>query len=169
MTTLTQPLHDEHRELLPEVERILQAAEAAREGPVGTLPALLDEVYDFLAHHLLAHAQAEEAALYPAVQRALGTPKATATMARDHVEVGRYIEELRVLRSGISARLSEQQARQLQRVLYGIYALLKLHFAKEEEVYLPILDEYLTPESAREMFESMEAAAARAKQALASA
>jgi len=30
-------------------------------------------------------------------------------------------------------------------VLYGLYAIVKLHFAKEEEVYLPILDQRLTP------------------------
>jgi hypothetical protein len=48
-------------------------------------------------------------------------------------------------------------------VLYGVYALVKLHFAKEEEVYLPILDQRLTPESAQEMFEAMEAAAHKAK------
>ena len=51
----------------------------------------------------------------------------------------------------------------MRRVLYGVYALVKVHFAKEEEIYLPILDGYLTPERAREMFENMEAAAHKAK------
>ena len=53
----------------------------------------------------------------------------------------------------------ERKPRVFERVLYGVYALLKVHFAKEEEVYLPILDGYLTPESAQEMFEAMETAA----------
>jgi len=48
--------------------------------------------------------------------------------------------------------------------LYGLYTLVKVHFAKEEEVYLPILDARLGPEAAREMFEAMEAAAHEAKQ-----
>jgi len=47
--------------------------------------------------------------------------------------------------------------------LYGVFGLVSVHFAKEEEVYLPILDQWLTPESAREMFEAMEAAANEAK------
>jgi iron-sulfur cluster repair protein YtfE (RIC family) len=51
-------------------------------------------------------------------------------------------------------------------VLYGVYALLKVHFAKEEEVYLPILDQSLTPQAAREMFEAMENAAHKAKDAV---
>jgi hypothetical protein len=46
-----------------------------------------------------------------------------------------------------------------------VYALVKVHFAKEEEIYLPILDQRLTPESAQEMLEAMEEAAHRAKHA----
>ena len=158
MNTLTQPLRDEHKELYPNVERIREVAELA-----GTLEANrgVEEIYNFLAYHLKPHAQAEEAALYPAVQRALGSREATATMARDHVEVGRYIEELAALRDAPSGERTED----LRRVLYGVYALLKVHFAKEEEVYLPILEEALTPESVQEMFEAMEAAAHEARAA----
>jgi iron-sulfur cluster repair protein YtfE (RIC family) len=93
------------------------------------------DVYEFLAYHLIPHAQAEDAALYPTVGKVLGSPAATRTMSRDHVEVGRYIEELAELRQ----ELSPQKFKELQRVLYGLYALVKVHFAKEEEVYLPIL------------------------------
>lgn len=167
MTALTQPLHDEHRELLPHVERIREVAEQAGDGPIGEIQKGVEEAYDFLAYHLIAHAQAEDEVLYPVVQKVLGSPLATRTMSRDHVEVGRYIEELADLKAGLNVTvLRAGQAQSLQRVLYGLYALLKVHFAKEEEVYLPILDERLTPESAREMFENMEAAARRASHAL---
>jgi hypothetical protein len=44
--------------------------------------------------------------------------------------------------------------------------VVKLHFAKEEEIYLPMLDAKLTPKEAQEMFEYMEAAAHEAKEAL---
>ncbi len=168
MTTLTQPLHDEHRELLPHVERIREVAETLTNGKVAGLHASLEEVHSFLAYHLLAHARAEEAALYPAVQRALGDPDVTRTMSRDHVEIAGYIAELTTLVDGVRGdSLTAAQATDLRRVLYGLYAMLKLHFAKEEEVYLPILDSYLTPENARAMFSKMEAAAAEAKQSLA--
>ena len=167
MNALTQPLHDEHNELFPHVERILQVAESIGAAPASEVRAGVQDVYDFLAHHLLPHAQAEDAALYPTVQRALGSPDATRTMSRDHFEVGRYIEELAALRDGLTgASLTAAQERSLRRVLYGVYALVKVHFAKEEEVYLPILDRYLTHESARAMFEQMEAAAHAAKHAL---
>jgi iron-sulfur cluster repair protein YtfE (RIC family) len=159
MQTLTQPLRDEHQELIPHIEQIREVADSIPEAPVEQVRAGVNEVYEFLAYHLIPHAQAEDAALYPAVQKMLGSPDATRTMSRDHVEVGRYIEVLAELQQG----LSSQNYKALQRVLYGLYAIVKLHFAKEEEVYLPILEERLTPEQAAEMFEAMESAAIHAK------
>ena len=166
MTGLTQPLRDEHKELFPHVNRIRQVAEMIAEAPPADIRAGVEEVYDFLANHLKPHAEAEEAALYPAVQKILGSPDATKTMQRDHVEVGVYIADLAILRDGLTgSALTTGQVKSLQRVLYGVYALVKVHFAKEEEVYLPILDQHLTAESARELFETMEAAAHEAKNA----
>ncbi len=167
MTVLTQSLHDEHKELLPHVERLREVAEKVCNGPISEIRAGIEEIYDFLAYHLTAHAQAEDEALYPVVQKVLGSPLATKTMSRDHVEVGRYIAELAELKAGLNVNtLTAAQAQSLQRVLYGLYGLLKVHFAKEEEVYLPVLDQQLTPESARAMFKNMEAAAQRAKHAV---
>lgn len=166
MKSLTQPLRDEHKELFPHVDRIRQVAEKISEAPAVETRDGVEEVYDFLANHLKPHARAEEAALYPVVQKVLGSPDVTKTMVRDHVEIGLYIDELASLRNGLTGKaLTALQVKSLQRVLYGVYALVKVHFAKEEEVYLPILDQHLTPESAREMFEAMEAAAHEAKHA----
>jgi hypothetical protein len=84
-------------------------------------------------------------------------------MSRDHVEVGRLTDELNVLRHQVAETMSETDARNLRRVLYGLYSLVKVHFAKEEEIYLPLLDNWLSPSRAAEMFEAMEAAAAEAR------
>lgn len=160
MRTLTQPLRDEHKELIPHIDQILEVANSIPEASLEQIHDRVRQVYEFLAYHLIPHAQAEDAALYPVVQKVLDSPEATKTMSRDHVEVGRYIEELAGLRESISPR----NFKSLQRVLYGLYALIKVHFAKEEEVYLPMLEERLSSEEAREMFEAMEAAAGQAKQ-----
>jgi len=164
MTTLTQPLKDEHKELYPHIESLKLAGISVH----GTLSQasldLIDEAYEFLSTHLLPHAQAEEAALYPVVQKVMGSPYATATMSRDHVEVERLTRELATLRGQVSAaEIGVKQANELKRVLFGLYTLVKVHFAKEEEVYLPLLDANLSAEDAREMFEAMEAAASEAK------
>jgi iron-sulfur cluster repair protein YtfE (RIC family) len=165
MATLTQPLRDEHRELLPHVEVLRTVADSAGDASMQALRAGVDEAYEFLAYHLIPHAQAEDSALYPVVDRVLGAPGATATMSRDHVEVGRLTQELASLRSQLSgATASAPTVQALRRVLYGLYALVKVHFAKEEEVYLPLLDARLSPVEAQHVFEAMEAAAKEAKQ-----
>lgn len=164
MNTLTQPLRDEHKDLFSSVDRIRQVAELVGDASIAELQEGIAEVYNFLAAHLKPHAEAEDAALYPVVQQMLGSPDATKTMSRDHVEVGTYIDELASLQKNMNgAELTSVQIQSLQRVLYGVYALVKVHFAKEEEIYLPILDQHLTPESAQEMFEAMEDAAHKAK------
>jgi iron-sulfur cluster repair protein YtfE (RIC family) len=164
MTTITQPLKEEHKELYPHIED-LKIAGLAVHGVLS--PASLDkidEALSFLTGHLLPHAHAEEAALYPAVQKVLGSPLATATMSRDHVEVERLTEELAQLRRQLTAsEIGAGPANELKLLLYGLYTLVKVHFAKEEEVYLPLLDANLTAEEARDMFEAMEAAAHEAK------
>jgi len=164
MATITQPLRDEHKELVPNIEMLRTVADSIDGAPEESVRRGVEEAYIFLTHHLIPHAQAEEKALYPVVGKLMGASEATATMSRDHVETARLIEEMGSLRSqlvGIS--VSEPQAQALRRVLYGLYAVVKVHFAKEEEIYLPILDARLTPEKAHQMFEAMEMAANEAK------
>lgn len=163
MPLVTQPLRDEHRELLPLLERVRIAAD--RIGSGSTSMEAVDSAYEFLSEHLVPHALAEEAALYPVVARVMGSPDATKTMEVDHAEVRRLTEELHGIRTQISDGVpSGEQARDLQRVLYGLYTLVGVHFAKEESVYLPLLDSHLSAEEARSMFEDMEAAVNRARQ-----
>lgn len=167
MATVTQPLRDEHRELLPHIELLGKVGDFVGEVPLSSLQKGVDEAYDFLTRHLIPHATAEDEALYPVVGRVMGAPEATATMRRDHVEVGRLVEELGQLRSRLaSGTLSDDELKALRRVLYGLFAVVKLHFAKEEEIYLPLLDERLSPAEASRMFAAMEAAAERAHQAV---
>ena len=88
-------------------------------------------------------------------------------MSRDHVEIGRLIEELGSLRSHLGSKsVGASQEKALRRVLYGLSALVRVHFAKEEEIYLPILDARLTTEEAARMFEAMERAAQEARRAV---
>ena len=167
MKTLTQPLRDEHKELLPQIEMLRTAADSVDDMLISLLSQQVDAVYNFLTRHLIPHAQAEEHALYPIVGKLMGAPEATATMSRDHAEVGRLTEELAVLREGLSGpTLGAGQAKALRRVLYGLYTLIRVHFAKEEEVYLPLLEARLTPHEAGSLFAAMEAAAHEIKSQL---
>jgi iron-sulfur cluster repair protein YtfE (RIC family) len=149
MTSPTRPLRDEQVELLPRAETVRAAAEAVTRRPAVGVGAAVDTPLAFLKNDLLPHAAAEDRVLYPAVQGVLGAPEATATMSPDHTEVGRLTEELTVLRGRIGYRwIAPDDAEALRRVLYGLYAPVQVHFAKEEEVYLPLLDARLSPAEA---------------------
>ena len=164
MESVTQPLRDEHKELYPQLETLRQAGDAINESLTSQAHTKIEEVYHFLTHQLIPHAQAEDIALYPMVQKVMGAPQATSTMSRDHQEVDRLTQELGTLRvHATQLFITFNQAMALRRVLYGLYALVKLHFAKEEEIYLPLLDAKLSADDAKEMFERMEAAAHEAK------
>ncbi len=159
MSKLTQPLRDEHAQLLPHLEHVLGLADEIVEGFNPALVNKIGKVHAFLADHLLGHAQAEERALYPVVARVMGAPDATATMSWDHVEIGRLIDELHALRAALAGdTIAAAQARALRRVLYGLYGIVKLHFLKEEEVYLPLLDQRLTPNEAQALIADLEKA-----------
>lgn len=161
---LTQPLRDEHAELLPHVESLRIAADAVGASSATELAAKVRAAEEFLTGQLIPHATAEDEALYPVVDTLLGAPGATRTMSLDHVEVGRQTRLLGELRTKMaSGTLTRPQENALRMALYGLYVLVALHFHKEEEAYLPLLDQRLTPDGARGMFEAMEAAARKAK------
>lgn len=101
---------------------------------------------DFLQDTLLPHEDAEDKALYPALAGRLGGPEATATMSRMHGEIHRLAQRLHSHRGMADAAgaVTDEQSDDLLACLYGLYALLCLHFVQEEEnfsVLAPNLDQ----------------------------
>ncbi|HET7487444.1 MAG TPA: hemerythrin domain-containing protein [Acidimicrobiales bacterium] len=155
MPRTTDPLREDQAELLAHVDAFRSTADAVGDIPVDELCSMVDARFRFLVERLLPHATAEDTVLYPAVERVLG-PGTTATMRRDHVEVDRLTGELRDLRDRLAAGgLDDWLANDLRRVLYGLYAFVRLHVAKEQELYLPVLDSLLPPNEAPALFDQM--------------
>lgn len=132
MAELTQTLHEEHAQLAVEVERIKQAARGMSVLTEDERRQVLAPVLAFLRGTLVPHAKTEERELYPKVGRILGHPDATAAMVYDHLAIRERIVELEEAPVEDLARLQE--------LLYGLYALIRSHFRKEEELYLPLLE-----------------------------
>jgi iron-sulfur cluster repair protein YtfE (RIC family) len=141
----TQPLRDEHRALLPELGALRVAADAVGSPVAGEQ---LDRAWRLLHRHLLPHMAAEEATLYPTIDRLVGND-ATATMRRDHDEIRKRIGALDALRSSDEPDSGAQG--ELRAVLYGLDAIVRLHLAKEEELYYPLLDTQLSGDEAAEL------------------
>lgn len=97
----------------------------------------------FVQDTLLPHEHAEDRSLYPALTRPLGSPEATATMSRMHAEIDRLAYRLHAHLDNAEATgsIAVAQTEDLLACLYGLHALLSLHFAAEEESYFTLLPE----------------------------
>lgn len=157
MSKLTDHIHTEHENLKPHIESVRIAADAVGEVPAEILRELTDSVLGFLLRELIPHAHREEEVLYTAVETVMGAPGATTTMTLDHVEIARLVDELGSLHATLVAEhaLDEAAQRDLRRVLYGVYALARLHFAKEEEVYSRLLDMSLSPQDEERLLKEL--------------
>jgi iron-sulfur cluster repair protein YtfE (RIC family) len=161
---LTDPIRAEHAELRPHIEQLRDLADAVDELPLAKLRDGVAQAHAFLGGQLIPHAHAEDKALYPAVAHLMGAVEATRTMSRDHVEVGRLTDQLAALHAVLEKGAPDgSQIKSLRRVLYGLYAVVVLHFAKEEEIYLPLLERGLSESEARDMFQAMHDAAAKGR------
>jgi soluble P-type ATPase/hemerythrin-like domain-containing protein len=87
-----------------------------------------------LRDHVLPHERAEEAALYPALTNYLRDPEALMTMSRAHSEIERLTDRLRRhLEDAGPQGFRADQLDDLRATLYGLDAVLTLHFAQEDE------------------------------------
>ena len=99
-------------------------------------------MHRFLVEELDPHEQAEDHDLYPVLARVLGGNDPTATMSRAHVEISHLIRRLgRVLDDLDPEGPDADDIIELRRLLYGLHAILQLHFAQEDEGYLSLADE----------------------------
>ena len=152
----TEPLRAEHRDLLPRLLALDAAADDAPGWDRAAAVAGIGGIVEFLRGHLVPHAAAEEAALYPAVEEAMRAPGATATMRADHVEIVARIDRLADTAAEIDRRWPDASlVREVARQLVGLSAILQLHFRKEEEVLLPVLDASLDADGAAALFARM--------------
>jgi hypothetical protein len=137
---LGERYREEHLSLLPKVETLRTVADRLDALSPEELRAALEELRNFFDHDLIPHERQEDATVYPVVARLLGGDDPTGTMSRAHLEIahqarlfGRLVDELP------PGPLSSEDKTDLRRLLYGSHAVLRLHFAQEEEQYLPLL------------------------------
>lgn len=146
MTTIEAAVRAEHLAHAPKIDELRRLADELDDERPAVAAADLDRILLFLDLELLPHAAAEDAVLYVAVGELLGDERATETMRRDHVEIRRLVAELHQHRD---------DPRALRRLLYGLHAVLTLHVAKEDELYLPLLSEGLTGAASEVLLHAM--------------
>ena len=128
----TEPFRREHEELLEHIEHLAQAAREIPRLSEEEREALRERILGFLRGTLIPHAKAEEEILYPAWADLVGFAGAAVPMVHDHEAIVARTERL--------AEADVGDVDELQELLYGLHALISVHFRKEEDLQLPAFD-----------------------------
>lgn len=136
--SLAEHLRTEHEPILQEVAALGALAEEAALLSDEGLREMLRPAVRFLQHELLPHAAAEDRAIYPAVDRLLrSVGGATKTMEMEH----RSIESLTArLAEAAEAPWTPSARARVNADLVRLAVLVSEHIAKEDEVYVPLLE-----------------------------
>lgn len=132
MNIPTAPLRTEHASFLPHIEELRTLARDLPDLDDATRRRRLDTCVAFLRGTLIPHALLEEAVLYPAWSTLVGYHAAAQTMVHDHAAIVERIERLE--------RVDPTDAATAQELLYGLHALISVHFDAEERIQLDAFD-----------------------------
>ncbi len=140
--TLVAEFTHAHEQLRPDLDRIRRAADQIGDIPDTDALRGVRDVHRFLVEDIAPHEQAEDSVMYPVFARLLGGTDPTGTMSRAHVEIAHLIRRLGTLLDQTDPQApSHDDLQELRRVLYGLHAILVLHFTQEDESYLSLADE----------------------------
>jgi len=140
-----------HDDLLPHVDVLAEIADEIGRGSSDGLAERLAVEYQFMTETLVPHLKRSEQTLHPVLERLMQNRHSMAPMRREHAHLEALIAELGELRlrpMGFGVEL------RLRRVLYQLYAALKIHLA-EEDAFLTVLERNLSNEEEEELAGAM--------------
>lgn len=134
--TKAQYLSNEHKALIPILDHLSDLAGRLTMLPAKPAKKALEELDSLLQQKLMPHERTDDTSVYPELTLLLGGDDPMAAMSRTHQEI--FVLGRR-LNKGVKALpkkgLTPEAAREFQRVLYSLDAILRLHIAQEEELY----------------------------------
>jgi hypothetical protein len=134
-------LRREHRELAPLVDTIRSVADHLQELPPLAARDELERLDAALRERVVPHERNDDAALYPRVGQMIGGNDPMAAMSRGHREIFVLAQSFARLVAALPTQGPDAAAtHELQRLLYGLEAVLRLHFAQEDEIYHALAD-----------------------------
>jgi heavy metal translocating P-type ATPase len=131
----------QHRMLIAGLDRVKEVADRLEWLPGADAVAEVGDVQQFLVETLLPHEHAEEEQLYPRLAAALADGDPTGPLIGTHREIERLVTRFQHLVGHLADDGPAAGDRlELRRLLYGLHAILRLHVAQEEELYLRLDD-----------------------------
>lgn len=160
MRSLPDTLHEHHEMIEPHVDRLPELAAMIGHVTPEAFSASFQQECSFIVGRLVPHMQAIETTLYGRLELLMDKRHSMAPMRREH-------EQLRALFASLcqyselvaEGSMSQGDEIGLRRVLYRLFAILKVHLA-EEELYLGVLDHNLSAEEKDRLAQGIDHASA---------
>lgn len=140
-TELVQRLRDEHARLNPMLDRIDAVTRILNSPTQTNIRQELVEVAEVLQKSLLPHEREDEVTLYPQLERVLHGIDPMAAMSRTHREIFHLSRLYKTLIDELPPDpVPDFELHELRRLLISLAAILRLHFAQEEEIFQTVED-----------------------------
>lgn len=161
MTSVTITGHEHHERIITMIDGLPTLADMLDERPrPDRFEERFNSLFAFVHGTLVPHMEVVESTLYPELDRLMQNRHSMTQMRREHDSIRGLIERLGTFGEAIKAdALGPAGAMGLRRVLYRLYAMLKVHIAEEEE-YLRVLEHNLSEDEQAELARGLEHATA---------
>lgn len=141
---LAARLHTEHRRLGPALERFRNLADQMDTMTRQQLRDALADVHHFLTTDLLEHERLDEEQIYPTLAAQFSGEDPLGALSRTHQEIFHLARLLELLIGELpEAGPEAHDLPDIRRLLYSLHAVLRLHFAQEEELYQSVSEYYV--------------------------
>ncbi len=153
MGQASKAIHEHHQQLMQEISAQIKAI-IEREPCADP-----ERLAAFLKEELLPHALGEERQFYPVLDKLVAEHgKPTATMSIDHEYIEGYIDWIKETADELESADGDEREELL--VLLGhlcvrLEAVLQLHIAKEERIYLPLFEQYVPEAEQQRVLDAM--------------
>lgn len=136
MTGIARRLAMSHRALRPKLGDLVTLAVHLDELPAAEARSRLEQTQQMLEQELLPHEDDEQRTAYPLIEKLLADENPTGPLVQTHYEIRRLSRLLgRLVKQLPPSGPAREDLRDVRRVLYGLHAILTLHFAQEDELY----------------------------------
>jgi Hemerythrin HHE cation binding domain len=136
----------QQQRIQPHLDRLPELADLLGREPPAAFATEFSRECAFITGQLVPYIEAWEGALYGRLEQLMEGRHSMAPMRDEHDLLRRLISSLCAYRAMVETdELTPEAGMGLRRVLYRLYAVLKVHLAEEEQ-YLRVLDHNLSAE-----------------------
>lgn len=154
--TLAHSTHEHHDRLAVHLDTMPAIGDMVGTSSLPELRTRIDELDSFFEDLLLPHLESAEAALYPELERKFQNRHSMGPMRREHEEIRQLVAALSDARRHVDdGHLNTGEAVALRRIVFRLYALMKVHLA-DEELYLRALEQGESEEQITKLVTAME-------------